>query len=63
MRWCIWHVCCYVRKKALLQFLCNYWEKGYGPVGGAPFYVFVGFWDMNYVSQHLYVWYYVVVLL
>ena len=21
---CVWHVCCYVRKKALLQCLCNY---------------------------------------
>ena len=21
---CIWYVCCYVRKKALLQCLCNY---------------------------------------
>ena len=25
-------VCCYVRKKALLQCLCNYREEGYGPV-------------------------------
>ena len=29
---CVWYVCCYVRKKALLQCLCNYLEKGYGPV-------------------------------
>ena len=21
---CVWYVCCYVRKKALLQCLCNY---------------------------------------
>ena len=28
----VWYVCCYVRKKALLQCLCNYREEGYGPV-------------------------------
>ena len=28
----VWYVCCYVRKKALLQCLCNYLEEGYGPV-------------------------------
>ena len=27
-----WYVCCYVRKKVLLQWLCNYIEDGYGPV-------------------------------
>ena len=21
---CVWYVCCYIRKKALLQCLCNY---------------------------------------
>ena len=26
---CVKYVCCYVRKKALLQCLCNYWEEGY----------------------------------
>ena len=25
-------VCCYVRKKALLQCICNYGEERYGPV-------------------------------
>ena len=24
LRGCVWYVCCYVRKKALLQCLCNY---------------------------------------
>ena len=28
---CVWYVCCYVRKNALLQCLCNYGEEGYGP--------------------------------
>ena len=28
----VWYVCCYVRKMALLQCLCNYGEEGYGPV-------------------------------
>ena len=27
---CVCYVCCYVRKKALLQCLCNYWEEGMG---------------------------------
>ena len=27
---CVWYVCCYVRKKARLQCLCNYCEEGYG---------------------------------
>ena len=29
---CVWYICSYVRKKALLQCLCNYWEEGYGSV-------------------------------
>ena len=28
---------------------------------GALVYVFVGFWDRDYISQRPYVWYYVVV--
>ena len=24
LRVCVWYVCCYVRKKALIQCLCNY---------------------------------------
>ena len=31
------------------------------PVWNALVYVFVGFWDVDYVSQLPYVWYYVVV--
>ena len=58
---CVWYVCCYVRKIALLQCLCNYWEEGYGPVWGAFVCVIVGFWDRNYVSQLPYVRYYVFV--
>ena len=26
----VWHVCCYVRKKALLQCLCNYCGRDMG---------------------------------
>ena len=26
---CVWYVCCYVGKKALLQCLCSYLEEGY----------------------------------
>ena len=37
------YVYCYVKRKALLQCLWNYWEEGYGPVWGAFVYVFVGF--------------------
>ena len=40
---CVWYVCCYVRKKALLQCLGNYGDDGYGPVLGALVCVFVGF--------------------
>ena len=29
---CVWYVCSYVRKKALLQCLCNCREDGHGPV-------------------------------
>ena len=54
LRECVWFVCGYVRKKTLLQCLCNYREDGYGSV-----YVFVGYWDGYYVSQLPYVWYYV----
>ena len=32
LRRCVWYVWGYVRKKDLLQCLCNYWEEGYGPV-------------------------------
>ena len=56
---CVWYVCCYVRKKDLLQCLCNYCEERYGPVSGALVYVFVEFWDGDYVRQLPYVWYYV----
>ena len=28
----VWYVCCYVRKKGLLQCLCNCCEDGYGSV-------------------------------
>ena len=55
---CVWYVCCYV-SQTLLQCLCNYREEGYWPVCGALVYVFVGFWDWDYVSQLPYVWYYV----
>ena len=58
---CVWYGCCYVRNKALLQCLCNYWEEGYGPVRGAVVCVFVGFWDRDYVSQLPCVKYYVFV--
>ena len=54
---CVWYVCCYVGKKALFQWLFNYGEEGYGPVCG----VFVGVWDMDYVSQLPFVRYYVFV--
>ena len=54
---CYVGVCCYVRKNALPQCLCNDWEEEYGPVWGAPVYVFVGFWDGDYVSELPYVWY------
>ena len=39
-----------------VSFLCliNYSEEGYGPVGGVLVYVFVGFWDGDYVSFHMY---------
>ena len=57
LRVCVWYVCCYVRKKALLQCLCNYWKEGC--VWGAVVYVFVGFWDGEYVSHG---WYYIVVM-
>ena len=30
LRGCDWYVCCCVRKKDLLQCLCNYGEEGYG---------------------------------
>ena len=59
LRGCVRYVCGYVRNNALLQCLCNYWEEGYGPVWGSLVYVFVGFWDGDYVSQLPYVWYYV----
>ena len=36
--------------------------EGYGPVCGALVYVFVVFWDRDYVSQLPYVWYYVGVM-
>ena len=58
---CVWYVWCYVRKKALLQCLCKYWEEGYGPVWGALVCVFVGFWDWDYVSQLTCLRYYVFV--
>ena len=48
---CVCYVCCYVRKKALLQCFCNYREEGYGHVEGALVCVFVGVWDRDYVSQ------------
>ena len=44
LRGCVWYVCCYVRKKALLQCL-QLLRGGYGHVWGALVYVFVGFWD------------------
>ena len=56
---CVFYVSCYIRKKALLQYFCNYWEEGNGPVWGALVYVFVGVLDGDYVSQLPYVWYYV----
>ena len=34
-------------------------RRDIGPVWGALVYVFVGFWDGDYVSQLPYVWYYV----
>ena len=27
---CVLYVCCYVRKRALLQCLCNYWRRDMG---------------------------------
>ena len=59
LRGCAWYVCGYVRKKALLQCLCNYLEEEYGHVRGALVCVFVGFWDGDYVSQLPCVRYYV----
>ena len=53
---CVWYDCCYVRKKALLQCLDNYWEESYWPVWAA---IVLSFLDGDYVSQFSYVWYYV----
>ena len=51
-------VCCYVRKKAVLQCL----QLLRGEIWACMrclVYVFVWFWDGDYVSQLPYVWYYV----
>ena len=57
---CVWYVCCYVRKKALLQCLqllrARIWA-----CTRCLLCVFVGFWDMDYVSQLPCVRYYVFV--
>ena len=53
---CVWYVCCYVRKKALLQCL----QILRGGIC-ALVCVFVGFWDRDYVSQLPCVRYYVFV--
>ena len=47
---CVWYVFSYVRKKALLQCLCNYPGEGYRPVCCARVCVFDGFWDRDYVN-------------
>ena len=51
------------KEEGFLWCLSNYWEEGYadGPVWGALVYVFIGFWDGDYVSQLPYVCYYDVV--
>ena len=58
LRGCVWYVCGYVRKKALLQCL----QLLGGGIWGALAYVCIGFWDGDYVSQLPYVWYYVGVM-
>ena len=58
LRGCVWYVCCYVRKKALLQCLQLLRSRIWACMSSLV-YVFVGFWDRDYVSQFPYVWYYV----
>ena len=50
LRGCVWYVCCYVRKKALLR--GGIWACMRCPC-------LCRAWDGDYVSQIPYVWYYV----
>ena len=54
----MWYVCCYVKKKALLQCL-QLLRRGIWASMWCPCHVFIGFWNEDYVSQLPYVWYYV----
>ena len=56
----VWYVCCYVRKKALLQCL-QLLRGGILACMRCPCLCFVGFWDRDYVSQPPCVRYYVFV--
>ena len=44
LRGCVWHVFCYVRKKGILQCLCNYGKERYGPVSGTLAMSLLDFW-------------------
>ena len=54
-RVCVWYVCCYIRKKAILYNVFAITERR--DMGLA--YVFGGSWNGDYVSNLPYVWYYV----
>ena len=55
-----WYVCCYVRKKALLQCPLQLLRGGIWACMRCPLVcVFVGFWDRDYVRQLPCVRYYV----
>ena len=60
LRGCVWYVCCYVGKKALLQCL-QLLRGGIWACMRYPFCVFVGFLDRDYVSHLPCVRYYVFV--
>ena len=57
----VWYVCCYVRKKVLLQCLQLLRGGIWACMRGVIVCVFVGFWDRDYVSQLPCVRYYVFV--
>ena len=54
---CAWYICCYVRKKTLLQCLAINERRDMG-LYAVPLSVFVGICDGGYVRQLPYVWYY-----
>ena len=58
LRGCVWYVCGYVRKEALLQCL-QLLREGIWACMMYPCLCLIGFWDRDYVSQLPYVWYYV----